>query len=127
LSIVGNRLCITIPETWLGEAKYPVLVDPTVGTTTIGSQTNYRNEDNELEQLYFELSIGVNRFYISENLSSTATAYVYAYDKYSDISVRPVIYSDNNNVPKNRLSKAEGSYDVSINTSKPASCVFRFT
>jgi hypothetical protein len=26
LSVAGNRLCITIPEEWLSEAKYPVVV-----------------------------------------------------------------------------------------------------
>ena len=30
LSIIGNRLHITIPENWLNEAKYPVIVDPTI-------------------------------------------------------------------------------------------------
>ena len=30
LSVVGDMLCITIPEKWLGEAKYPVIVDPNI-------------------------------------------------------------------------------------------------
>ena len=37
LSVVGNVLRITIPEWWLSEAVYPVIVDPTIGTTTSGS------------------------------------------------------------------------------------------
>ena len=39
LSVTGNELCITIPENWLSEARYPVVVDPTIGTSSIGSQT----------------------------------------------------------------------------------------
>jgi hypothetical protein len=38
LSIMGNELRITVPERWLSEAKYPVVVDPTIGTSTVGSQ-----------------------------------------------------------------------------------------
>jgi hypothetical protein len=38
LAVIGNELWITIPEWWLSEAAYPVIVDPTIGTTTIGSQ-----------------------------------------------------------------------------------------
>jgi hypothetical protein len=32
LSLVGDRLLITIPEGWLADAAYPVIVDPTIGT-----------------------------------------------------------------------------------------------
>ncbi len=63
LSIVGNELLIIIPESFLSEAKYPVVVDPTVGTTTVGSQTTWYDPDNEdYYQLYIEVSIAVNRF-----------------------------------------------------------------
>ena len=41
LSIVGNELHITIPEKWLSEAEYPVIVDPTIGSTTVGSQQQF--------------------------------------------------------------------------------------
>ena len=47
LSVAGNCLCITVPENWLSEAAYPVVVDPTIGTTTIGAQTHWYDEDNE--------------------------------------------------------------------------------
>jgi hypothetical protein len=46
LSVIGNALRIIIPENWLSEAKYPVIVDPTIGTTTVGSQTHWNNVDN---------------------------------------------------------------------------------
>jgi hypothetical protein len=121
LAIVGNELRITIPEKWLSEAKYPVVVDPTVGTSTVGSQTKWYDEDNEeVRELFFEISIATNRFYIPENFSGTATAYVYAHNRDYDGNVRPVLFSDNNNVPRNRLTKAESMIDVAVNANKLA-------
>jgi hypothetical protein len=40
LFVMGNTLCIIIPETWLSEAEYPVIVDPAIGTTTVGAKKN---------------------------------------------------------------------------------------
>jgi hypothetical protein len=121
LSITGNRLSITIPETWLSEAKYPVIVDPTIGTTTVGSQTHWNNVDNEeYEQFFLEVSLGVNRFLISEAMTGNATAYVYAYEREYDGRCKPVIYTDNGNVPGNRKSTSEGAFDIAVNNGKPA-------
>jgi hypothetical protein len=121
LSITGNRLCIIIPETWLSEAEYPVVVDPTIGTTTVGSQTHWNNVDNEsYDQLFLEVSFGVNRFLISETFTGTATAYVYAYDSDYDGRCKPVLYSDNGNVPLARKSKSEGAFDIAVRSGKPA-------
>jgi hypothetical protein len=121
LSVKGNKLCITIPETWLSEAEYPVVVDPTIGTTTVGSQTHWNNVDNEsYDQLFFEVSLGVNRFLISETFTGTATAYVYAYDSDYEGRCKPVLYSDNGNVPLTRKSKSEGAFDIAVRSSKPA-------
>jgi hypothetical protein len=121
LSVTGNRLCITIPETWLSEAEYPVVVDPTIGTTTVGSQTHWNNVDNEsYDQLFFEVSLGVNRFLIGETFTGTATAYVYAYDSDYEGRCKPVLYSDNGNVPLSRKSKSEGVFDIAVTSGKPA-------
>jgi hypothetical protein len=121
LSVTGNKLCITIPETWLSEAKYPVVVDPTIGTSTVGSQTHWDNVDNEsYDQLFLEVSLGVNRFYMSEAFTGTATAYVYAYDSDYDGRCQPVLYSDNGGIPLTRKSKAEGAFDIAVKSGKPA-------
>ena len=121
LSIVGNELLIIIPESFLSEAKYPVVVDPTVGTTTVGSQTTWYDPDNEdYYQLYIEVSIAVNRFLISEQLNNTATAYVYAYESDYEGRCMPVLYSDNNNVPLSRRSMNEGTFDIAVRSGKPA-------
>jgi hypothetical protein len=47
LNITGGKLSITIPEWWLAHAKYPVVVDPTVGTTTLGSMDRVTSVQNK--------------------------------------------------------------------------------
>jgi hypothetical protein len=123
---MGNRLCVTIPETWLSEAKYPVIVDPTVGTTTVGSLEKWYdpgNNDDDDEQnwrpLWFEISIAVNKFLVSQAINGTCTAYVYVNDGFTYDDNRPVIYSDNGNKPLNRLTKEEGRIDSGVTSSKP--------
>ena len=122
LSILGNFLCIAIPEKWLSEAAYPVVVDPTIGTSTIGSQTMFINDDGDRVQLFIEDSLAVNRFLISEalNTTATATAYVYAFDTDYYGRCKPVIYTDNNNVPQLRRSSSEGEFDIAVKSGKPA-------
>ena len=64
LSIVGNCLNIIIPEEWLGEAAYPVVVDPVIGTSTRGSQ-NLWNADppRPWQPLYFEIDMPVKSLF----------------------------------------------------------------
>ena len=120
LAVVGNELRIAIPKRWLSEAAYPVIIDPTIGTSTIGSQTQYVNEDGDRIQLFLEFSIGVNRFLMPETLNGNATAYVYAYETDYEGRCKPVIYSDNNNVPLTRRSSSEGEFDIAVRSGKPA-------
>jgi len=121
LAVVGNELRITIPEKWLSEAAYPVIVDPTVGTSTLGSLTHWDNVENEsYDQLYMEVGGYVNRFLIPETLNGLLTAYVYAYEPDYEGPCIPVLYSDNNNVPLARRSANEGQIDGAVNSNKPA-------
>jgi hypothetical protein len=121
LSVIGNELRITIPEAWLCEAKYPVIVDPTIGTTTVGSQYLWDNHDpgEPLVPLMFEGSIPVNRFLVSETINGTCTAYVYTNDDEDAAGGRPVLYSDSGNTPQIRKSTQEGLLDLRVTGSKP--------
>jgi hypothetical protein len=123
LSVIGNELRITIPETWLSEAKYPVIVDPTIGTTTVGSQYLWDNHEPDPDEpwipLFFEGCIPVNRFLVSETINGTCTAYAYTNEDDGDGGGRPVLYSDNGNKPQYRKSDQEGFFDFRINGSKP--------
>jgi hypothetical protein len=120
LSVVGNELRITIPEAWLSEAKYPVIVDPTIGTATVGSQNQWYDPDNEATvSLMFELSKPVNRFLASETINGTCTAYVYTNEDDYEAGGRPVLYSDSGNSPQIRKSAQEGLLDLRVTGSKP--------
>jgi hypothetical protein len=126
LSIAENRLCITIPKIWLSEAKYPVVVDPTIGTTTVGSLEKWYDPDNHDDDdelnwkpLWFEFSIAVNKFSVTQAINGECLAYVYVNDGFQYDENRPVIYSDNGNKPLNRLTKEEGLIDGGVTSSKP--------
>ena len=115
LAVNGNRLCIIIPETWLSEATYPVVVDPTVGTSTVGSQNKWIPEPGEpLDTLFFDMTIPVNRFLISETISSTCTAYFYTNEDDGEGGGRAVIYSDNSNKPYVRKTMQENFIELRV-------------
>jgi hypothetical protein len=117
----GNELLITIPEKWLAEAAYPVIVDPVVGTTTVGSQTHHWCDDGEeFRHLAFELSIPVNRFLVPETINGLCTAFVYTSQDDDASGGRPVLYSDSGNRPFARRSTNEGLIDLRIVSGKPA-------
>ena len=122
LSVVGNRLCITIPEKWLGEAKYPVIVDPTIGTTTVGSQylIEYDPPDDPWIDCCVECVMAVNRFTVPETINGLCTAYAYSNENYGEEDGgRPVLYSDNNNKPYSKLSTQENLINFEIKSGNP--------
>ncbi|MDR2785393.1 MAG: hypothetical protein LBB83_05725 [Treponema sp.] len=128
LSVVGNQLRIAIPETWLSEAKYPVIVDPTIGTTTVGSQYAWNN-DGEIQELFCEFSLMVNKVMIPETMTGTAAAFVYVHNEDYEGTCQPVFYYDNNDTPKMRASTGEGFFDIAVGGGKnpewrsaPVSC-----
>jgi hypothetical protein len=122
LAVVGNELRITIPEKWLSEAVYPVVVDPTVGTSTVGSQylIEYDPPDDPWIQLWYEGQIPVNRFLAPDTINGLCTAYMYSNaDNYDEAGGNPVIYSDNGNKPLTRKSRNENWADFTVNRNKP--------
>ena len=120
LAVVGNYLHITIPEQWLSDAKYPVVVDPTIGTSTVGSQTTWDADPPEpWSPLCFECSIPVNRFTISETLEGTCTAFFYPHWDDWEAGGRPVLYSNNFNQPHLRRSASESWINLRVNASNP--------
>jgi hypothetical protein len=128
LAVVGNVLCITIPEQWLAMAKYPVVVDPTVGTSTVGSQYEYFDTDDNCWLPYiFADAVGTNRYIVPETMSGTATVYCY-FQKYKfrgnnsyysyNAHVYPIIYSDVNNTPYARLTQNEVEFNFPYSSSE---------
>jgi hypothetical protein len=121
LSVVGNELRITIPETWLCEAKYPVVVDPTIGTTTVGSMSTWEQDPGDWVPLVNETCIPVNRFLVNETINGLCTAYFYVYsNEEPDSAGYPVLYSDNNNTPLSRRSTQESRINLRVTSGNPA-------
>ena len=121
LAVVGNELRITIPEMWLAGAKYPVIVDPVVGTTTVGAHYNFYNEEyDDWDNFLISEGIIVNRYTIPDNMSGNVTAYIYLFRSYTykgklysnSAYIRPCIFSENNNKPYERLSANEQQLGV---------------
>jgi len=109
LAVFGNELRITIPEKWLADAVYPVIVDPTVGTTTVGSQEMY-SSGNYSYHLILNDDMALNKVLIPENVDGNGTFYVYKTATligYTPSRIYPCIYNDVNNLPKIRLSNNE--------------------
>ena len=115
LSVVGNELRVTIPENWLGEAKYPVVVDPTVGTTTVGSLTTGPDPNNSgYDRPWLDCEYTVNKFLVPQNGGGVCTAYVYAYNDEADNYIKTMLYTNNNNKPYLRKSKNEKDVYVMV-------------
>jgi hypothetical protein len=121
LSIIGNELRITIPEQWLSEAAYPVIVDPIFGTNTVGSQFMWDHDPPEpWVPLFFEGEIPVNRLWISQALNGRqCKAYFYTNNDEYKAGGYPVAFSYGVDSPNLRRSKDESYIDFSVNSNKP--------
>jgi hypothetical protein len=115
LSVVGNELRITIPENWLAEAKYPVIVDPTIGSSSIGSQiTGVDPNNNGYDRPKLDNEFALTKYLVPQTGSGLCNAYVYTYDDDCDWSLRPCIYTNVNNKPYERKSRNENIIDVTV-------------
>jgi hypothetical protein len=107
LDIVGHCMTITIPDGWLSDAVYPVVVDPIVGTQTRGALNtiDWYNEDSP-ETFYLEIKMGFSRFTAATPISGLCNSYIYSYKNEAD-SAQAVLFSDSAGLPVNRLSRNE--------------------
>ena len=120
LSIVGNELHITVPEQWLSEAVYPVIVDPVIGTTIVGSQF--------LPYTYFSDTRVLTRYPVLDSIKGLCTAYIYCENMNSNGGAFPYIYTDNNNLPNLLKSSSFDSISLGVHMNNPIigwrSCTF---
>jgi hypothetical protein len=121
--VSGNSLVITIPETWLADARYPVVADPVIGTSTVGSQYLFlppgSDPDDEPWELMFELEVAVNRFLVAQAITGQCTAYFYSYYRDSEAGGRAVLYADSPGQPAYKKSSAETHIDFDVRPGKP--------
>lgn len=107
LFIDGGVLTVTVPQSFLNSAAYPVVVDPTFGYTTNGG-----TELNEPTNVCFGRTINlVNQ--VTANTGDTVTSFsVYAYAS-STMSAAMAAYQITAGVPTNQLSSASTSVSIS--------------
>lgn len=107
LDISGSTMTVTIPERWLAEAAYPVVVDPVIGTQSRGA-LNSIDWNNEGDPTIFMLdcSMGLNRFTATQPIQGQCTSYVYSYVD-DDMNGQAVCYSNSGSAPDARLSRDE--------------------
>jgi hypothetical protein len=117
LSITGNELRITIPEKWLGKAKYPVVVDPVVGTSTVGSQVTGPDPNNdEYDRPWLDNEYALNKYLVPQNGNGICTAYVYCCNDDTESYATPCLYTNVNNKPYMKKSQNEKEIAVWFNT-----------
>ena len=115
LAVVDNELRITIPEWWLAEAKYPVIVDPTVGTSTVGSQITGPDPNNSYyDRPWLDGETALNKYAVPQNGGGLCTAYVYAYNDETDSYIQTGVYTDVNGKPYQKKSLNEKLIDVYV-------------
>jgi hypothetical protein len=123
LRIDRGMLTITIPEGWMGEARYPVLVDPVIGSNTIGAYRTFpyltpydyewylddlaRYPPGEIDfadyvetrRIYLDEQMALNRQEAPLKLQGTYNAYLYADETYSYKSGGKTVYYECNAWP----------------------------
>jgi hypothetical protein len=124
-------MTMTIPEWWLSDAKYPVVVDPVVGSSVVGAYDEYDYISQEGYEYYleekaedpsvrfewytdkygigFETELVCNKYRVPLQLQGTYNAYAYISEitphaKYEKPVVYPLLYSDYNDKPKYLLA-----------------------
>ena len=125
MDITGHILRITIPEDWLADAVYPVVVDPIVGTQTRGAFNTIQwwyGEDTV--DFYFDVKMGLTRFTAATPITGACTSYIYS--SYNNESGgQAALYSNSGSNPSTRLSRNEQV--VSLQRSTPAWVPSTFT
>ena len=117
LDLSGKRMTITIPEGWLSDAAYPVVVDPIIGTQTVGANKQivwWTGEDPD--DFYLELMMAVTKFMTSSTpIQGFCRAYLYSYLS-GDYEAQPVLYSDSGGKPYQRQTQQETVVNCSVST-----------
>jgi hypothetical protein len=110
LLVAGNRLLITIPETWLADARYPVIVDPVVGCSQIGSQTEWDpwEEGKEVCGFIHEKCFIIDRFIVPQQTPANGLVAHYYSRHIPDrgkLGGYPIMYGDNDCYPGQRCGE----------------------
>ena len=106
LTIQGRTMTIKIPEEWLADATYPVVIDPVVGTQTRGALNTIDWWGEGSSEFYFDCEMGLSKFTAPTDITGPCTSYIYCY-RSDELAGQAVLFSDNGNKPGSRLSLNE--------------------
>jgi len=114
ISICGNVIKITIPEEWLADARYPVLVDPIIGTDNAGSLSSFDlyGDDDPADwwDAFFEEDAVVTKFTVKNSILGSLQASFYANNEdywACNGLLYPILYDNFNDSPTAKLSAKE--------------------
>jgi hypothetical protein len=154
VSIDRGVMALTVPEGWLGEAKYPVVVDPVVGSSTVGAYETYdyinakdyakyladkaANPSTLLERykssypVDFDSRLVCNKLKTPLQMQGAYNAYAYISsivppNQYYKPMLYPLLYTDFNNEPKYLLVHDNTMGDPLAGLANPASFAPRWT
>jgi hypothetical protein len=147
-----NRGVMTmiIPEWWLAEAKYPVVVDPVVGSSVLGAYNSYmymtqegyweyardKSDDpsaqpewySKMRSLEFAPGVVFNKYIIPEALDGWYNTHLYIEKapvlqdySYDEYLFAPLLYSDDNNHPEYLLNYETDFASILPNLYNPSS------
>ena len=102
LTLGSNSLVITFPSTWLNNARYPVVIDPTFGFEGAGGSEQLQGDQSEQACKYTLAEAGT---------VTVVSAYLKDYSAGSH-TFKGGIYADNAGAPQALLSKSAGQ-DIS--------------
>jgi hypothetical protein len=124
LNVRDDKLLITIPESFIASAVYPVVVDPVIGMSTVGAFTAWDPWDDEEEDMRFAEQIPVNKYTAAQTLKGNCTGYFYDRYKYRSSSWQsndfPAAYTDYNNKPKYKRTSGDDSLYYPATNGNPA-------
>lgn len=125
---ITQTLTVTIDQTWLNNAVYPIIVDPTLGLTTVGATEDGNNAlDANTETLSETATVtGISMYCYCDSGTHTWTSAIWA-DSAGVPGSRLLVGSASGNVPvllanANWVTSAVSSVSVSPATIHPGGC-----
>jgi len=97
-----------------------VIVDPTIGTTTVGNQITGKDPNNPgYDRPWLDNEYALNIFDVTQNGSGICTAYIYCCNDQTDCYALPILYTSANSKPYMKKSQNENYVDVMVSTVIP--------
>jgi hypothetical protein len=91
------------------------VVDPVVGTNTIGSQITGPDPNNSYyDRPWLDSEYSINRYQVPLSGNGVCTAYVYCYHEDTDWTVSPFLYTEINSTTFKKKSRNENNITVGV-------------